>query len=122
MLILNLILISQEAPAIVESHYDVRIVGCSGGIGGKKLKSSKAPLCSESSVCWASYTLIMVYIMGILLSSFLHQNLLGIIVWVHVVSNPHNVAFEYKVDHTNCSISLIRDSTDFWWKQRMNMM
>lgn len=25
----------QEAPAIVESHYDVRIVGCSGGIGGK---------------------------------------------------------------------------------------
>ena len=25
----------QEAPAIVESQYDVRIVGCSGGIGGK---------------------------------------------------------------------------------------
>jgi len=24
---------TKEAPAIVESHYDVRIVGCSGGIG-----------------------------------------------------------------------------------------
>ncbi len=27
----------QDAPAIVESHYDVRIVGCSGGVGGKHL-------------------------------------------------------------------------------------
>lgn len=27
----------QEAPAIVESHYDERIVGCSGGVGGKFL-------------------------------------------------------------------------------------
>jgi hypothetical protein len=30
-------LIVQDAPAIVESHYDVRIVGCSGGVGGKHL-------------------------------------------------------------------------------------
>jgi hypothetical protein len=29
--------IVQDAPAIVESHYDVRIVGCSGGVGGKHL-------------------------------------------------------------------------------------
>jgi hypothetical protein len=28
---------THDAPAIVESHYDVRIVGCSGGVGGKHL-------------------------------------------------------------------------------------
>lgn len=32
----------QEHPAIVESHYDVRIVGCSGGVGG--MHSHSRPL------------------------------------------------------------------------------
>ena len=34
------ILISQEAPAIVKSYYDKRIVGCPGGEGGKFIHSS----------------------------------------------------------------------------------
>ena len=35
-----LILCSQEAPAIVKSYYDKRIVGCPGGEGGKFIHSS----------------------------------------------------------------------------------
>jgi cytochrome c oxidase subunit 5b len=49
--------IVQDAPAIVESHYDVRIVGCSGGVGEdehdvtwfhlEKGKPYECPVCSQ---------------------------------------------------------------------------
>jgi cytochrome c oxidase subunit 5b len=48
---------TQDAPAIVESHYDVRIVGCSGGVGEdehdvtwfhlEKGKPYECPVCSQ---------------------------------------------------------------------------
>jgi len=48
---------THDAPAIVESHYDVRIVGCSGGVGEdehdvtwfhlEKGKPYECPVCSQ---------------------------------------------------------------------------
>jgi len=48
---------THDAPAIVESHYDVRIVGCSGGVGEEehdvtwfhleKGKTYECPVCSQ---------------------------------------------------------------------------
>ncbi|KAG0564080.1 hypothetical protein M758_8G076200 [Ceratodon purpureus] len=48
---------TKEAPAIVESHYDVRIVGCSGGVGEdehdvtwfhlEKDQTHECPVCTQ---------------------------------------------------------------------------
>ena len=37
MFLFDCIQIIQEAPMIIESHYDERIVACCGGVGGKRI-------------------------------------------------------------------------------------
>ncbi|KAG0557651.1 hypothetical protein KC19_11G146500 [Ceratodon purpureus] len=53
---------TKEAPAIVESHYDERIVGCSGGVGGMFLYNAFSSVYNI-----ISGTSLLLYINGVMI-------------------------------------------------------
>jgi cytochrome c oxidase subunit 5b len=50
-LLILLVLLLQEAPAVIESYYNKRIVGCPGGEGGKSVLSSPFYFSKVNSWC-----------------------------------------------------------------------